>query len=219
MHGLSPIFPLLTDIGAADPYVGQMKAALLSRAPSVPILDISHEVPPFSVPTGAFFLSASRKHFPAGTIFIAVVDPGVGSDRPILCVAGKDHILLGPDNGLLSLAYHDMAKEGTVTAYHIAVPENICGSTFHGRDVLAPAAARLAKGTPPFELGAPLRSPLALPAWAEADVSLARFAIMVLRMSTGSAIASPICPTLSRFFREMRLFSNPRATKEPACAR
>lgn len=182
MHGLSPVFALLTDFGTADPYVGQMKAALVSRAHGIPILDISHEVPPFSVPTGAFFLATSRKHFPKGTIFIAVVDPGVGSARSLLCVTGKDHILLGPDNGLLSLAYHDMAKEGTVAAYTLAIPEEARNSTFHGRDVLAPAAANLAKGVPPFELGESLRAPLTLPPWAEAEVSLVRFTIAVLHV-------------------------------------
>ena len=210
MHGLSPVFALLTDFGTADPYVGQMKAALLSRAPAVPILDISHEVPPFSVPTGAFFLAASRKYCPKGTIFIAVVDPDVGSDRSLICVTGKDHILLGPDNGLLSLAYHDMAKEGTVTAYRLAITDDSSACTFHGRDILAPAAARLAKGTPPFELGEPLRSPLTLPVWAEAEVSLVRFGITILHVDRfGNCITNlpnsqPLFPGKSVIFERAR---------------
>lgn len=180
--GPFPVFALLTDFGVSDPYAGQMKAVLLSRAGGVPVVDISHGVPPFSVSAGAFFLAASRRFFPKGTVFIAVVDPGVGSERALLCIQGKDHFLLGPDNGLLSLACRDMAKEGAVTAYEIAIPEKPPHPTFHGRDILAPAAARLAGGAEPSELGPPLRSPLRLPAWAEPEIFPSRFGIAILHV-------------------------------------
>lgn len=182
MNGPSPVFALITDFGTADPYVGQMKAALLSRAPRTPIVDISHEVPPFSIPAGAFFLSTSRAFFPPGTIFIAVVDPGVGSERALLCVCGKKHTLLGPDNGLLSLAWRDMAREGRIAACRLNVPEHFARTTFHGRDVLAPAAARLAEGAALSALGSPWPEKPSLPAWAEAKSSSGGFDITILHI-------------------------------------
>lgn len=178
MSGNAPVFALLTDFGLDDPYAGQLKAALFARAPSVPILDLSHGVPPFSVETGAFFLAASRNHYPKGCIFICVVDPGVGSGRDLVCATGVNHTLLGPDNGLLALAYADMLREGPVAVHALASspaanrgPEGHAGTiaaTFHGRDILAPAAAALAMGSSPEAIGARLRERLAIPAWAEA---------------------------------------------------
>lgn len=162
-------FALLTDFGLDDPYTGQLKAALFSRAPVVPILDISHAVPPFSVMTGALFLFASRPHFPAGTIFLCIVDPGVGSGRDILCLAGQNHILLGPDNGLLALAWRDMAQEGAVAAYSLATRQTPDGATFHGRDIIAPAAAELASGAAPADLGPAFSYEPEPPSWAEPE--------------------------------------------------
>ena len=176
MNGASRAFALLTDFGLADPYVGQLKAVLFSHAPSVPILDISHDVPPFSLPTGAFFLAVSRPYYPAGTIFICIVDPGVGSSRNLLCISGQKHILMGPDNGLLSLACRDMQQEGTVTIHTISSsPTNrvtgISPNTFHGRDILAPVASSLANGTPITALADMHITEIAMPAWSEATRS------------------------------------------------
>ena len=175
MSGNAPVFALLTDFGLVDPYVGQLKAALFSRAPSVPVLDISHGVPPYAIATGAFFLAVSRKYYPRGTIFICVVDPGVGSGRDLLCVMDEDHTLLGPDNGLLSLAYKDMQRKGPVTVHALVSPAgaggegSLAANTFHGRDILAPAAAALALGSAPGGIGARPRNGLAMPAWTEAE--------------------------------------------------
>jgi len=177
MSGPPPAFALLTDFGLADPYVGQLKAILFSHAPSVPILDISHEVPSFNVTTGAFFLAASRRYYPQGTIFICVVDPGVGSNRDLLCIAGEKHTLLGPDNGLLSLAYRDMMQEGSVTIHTVThtLPErdnaggNAVSATFHGRDILAPIAALLANGAAITTLSTNSRTEIVMPAWSEAQ--------------------------------------------------
>lgn len=178
MSGNAPVFALLTDFGLADPYVGQLKAALFSRAPSVPILDISHGVPPYAIATGAFFLAVSRKYYPRGTIFICVVDPGVGSDRDLLCVMNGEHTLLGPDNGLLALAYRDMLRESPVHVHALVSPDDVsdaggaeilAANTFHGRDIIAPAAAALALGSAPGLIGARQRDGLAMPAWTEAE--------------------------------------------------
>ena len=168
MSGGTPVFVLLTDFGLADPYAGQLKAALFSRAPDIPILDLSHEVPPFSVPAGAFFLAASRRYYPKGAIFICAVDPGVGSKRDLLCITNEGHTLLGPDNGLLALAYRDMVREGAVSVHALTHTAPETADTFHGRDVLAPAAAALALGTGPGDIGARPREGLDIPDWATA---------------------------------------------------
>lgn len=169
MNANAPVFVLLTDFGLDDPFVGQLKAALFSCAPSVPILDLSHGVPPFAVATGAFFLAVSRRHFPKGSIFICVVDPGVGTDRDLLCVMNEAHTLLGPDNGLLSLAYRDMRREGPVSVHALAPsPEPLSANTFHGRDILAPTAAALALGSAAATAARP-RDGISIPDWAEAS--------------------------------------------------
>lgn len=193
MNGASPIFVLLTDFGLADPYVGQLKAALFSHAPTVPILDLSHGVPPFAVPTGAFFLAASRRHYPKNAIFICVVDPGVGSNRDLLCITGTKHTLLGPDNGLLSLACRDMRGEGPVTIHALSpsspdtdgaansrlTPEK-SSNTFHGRDILAPVAAALASGSAICAVGARPREEILMPSWAEPEHGSGEIACTVL---------------------------------------
>ncbi len=164
----APAFSLLTDFGYDDPYAGELRAVLRRLAPHVPCLDLSHGVPPFSVTAGAFFLAAARPHHAAGTIFLCVVDPGVGSMRDLLCITDGAHTLLGPDNGLLSLAGRDMRKEGRIRAWRI--PPFDTRGVFHGRDILAPLAAKLALGASPDDFGDALESEDAevrlSPAWA-----------------------------------------------------
>ena len=164
----TPVFVLVTDFGLTDPYVGQLKAALFLRAPSVPILDLSHNVPPFAVNTGAFFLAASRQYYPPGAIFICIVDPGVGSNRDLLCIQNKAHSLLGPNNGLLYLAYRDMSDKGPVSVQTIPVG-HLAANTFHGRDILVPAATALALAPDDVKfIDIPRTYPITAPDWAEA---------------------------------------------------
>ena len=169
MNGASPVFVLLTDFGLADPYAGQLKAALFAHAPSIPILDLSHDVPPFAVPTGAFFLAASRRYYPKGAIFVCVVDPGVGSSRDLVCITNANHTLLGPDNGLLALACRDMRREGPVSIHVLAPSVLPAATTFHGRDILAPVAASLASGSAIRAMGARPRKKIMTPAWGEPE--------------------------------------------------
>ncbi|MCA1987372.1 MAG: SAM-dependent chlorinase/fluorinase, partial [Desulfovibrio sp.] len=98
-----PVIALLTDFGHADPYVAQMKGAVLQRASDVQLIDISHEISPFGIAQAGFFLRASQGHFPCGSVFVAVVDPGVGTSRRILCLVREERLFLAPDNGLLSM--------------------------------------------------------------------------------------------------------------------
>jgi len=147
------IITLLSDFGLKDPYVAEMKAAILGICPDTRIVDISHFVPKFDVRMGAFTLASAAPYFPEGTIHVAVVDPSVGTRRRSLIVKTKRYFYLGPDNGLLMLAAE---KDGISQAFEIRNPELILSkvsSTFHGRDVFAPAAAHLANGISPTEFG------------------------------------------------------------------
>jgi len=139
---------LLTDFGTSDPYVAAMKGVIAARC-DARIADLSHHVPPFDVWAGAWFLRAVVPYWPAGTIFVAVVDPGVGTTRRILAVERDGRTFLGPDNGLLSLVAAPPAVSVENDAFFLPGGS----TTFHGRDRFAPAAAAIAGGTPLHELG------------------------------------------------------------------
>jgi len=140
------IITLLSDFGMRDPYVAEMKGVILSIDPHAVLVDITHEVKKFDVRSGAFILANSAQYFPAGTIHLAVIDPGVGGERRPIIVETEKSIYVGPDNGLLILS---ALKEGVKRVVHITneryFRENI-SKTFHGRDVFAPIAAHLARG-------------------------------------------------------------------------
>ncbi len=140
------LITLTTDFGFSDPYVGAMKGVIASITPEARILDLCHGVAPFDLLDGAYTLAQAYSYFPADTIHVVVVDPGVGTPRrPILARAGN-HYFIAPDNGVLSLVY-DREESVTVrhmTATHYFLPQ--VTDTFHGRDIFAPAAAWLAKG-------------------------------------------------------------------------
>ncbi len=146
---------LLTDFGLADPYVGQMKGVLAKKAPACPVVDISHDVAPFNVVQAGFFLASSYEHFSRDAVFLAVVDPGVGTSRKIVCVQVGERLLVAPDNGLLCLALK-RAQTAEVRVFDVTAaldaPKNV-SSTFHGRDVFAPLAAWFALGGRPEEIG------------------------------------------------------------------
>jgi S-adenosylmethionine hydrolase len=139
---------LLTDFGTSDPYVAALKGVIASRC-DARIADLSHDVPPFDVWAGAWFLRAVVPYWPAGTIFVAVVDPGVGTARRILAMERDGRTFLAPDNGLLSLVAAPPAVSVENDAYFLPGGS----ATFHGRDRFAPVAAAIAGGTPLHELG------------------------------------------------------------------
>lgn len=136
----------LSDFGSADPYIAEVRAVLLRAAP-LQMLDLTHEVPPFAVQWGAFQLLRSYRYFPKGTIHLAVVDPGVGTERKGLWVKTRDYQFVGPDNGLLRWAVEACEKvEGKKAVYsEIPIPIGV-GPTFHGRDVFAPFVVDILKG-------------------------------------------------------------------------
>jgi S-adenosyl-L-methionine hydrolase (adenosine-forming) len=157
------LITLLTDFGVADYFVGALKGAILSINPSVSIVDLSHEIPPQDVAAGAFTLMASYESFPSQTVHVAVVDPGVGSDRrPILVWAGN-HFFVGPDNGIFSYIYE---RETGHKTFHLKNEKYFrlpVSATFHGRDIFAPVAAALSVGTEPAEFGPEINDEKRLP--------------------------------------------------------
>lgn len=142
---------LLTDFGTADGYVGAMKGVLYSRAPGVNVVDISHEIAAHDIGAAAHAWTNTVPFFPAGTIHVCVVDPGVGGERKAVIVVHNDQILVGPDNGVFSLVAPrpQAAYEITEAAYLRDRPS----MTFHGRDIFASAAAELARGGKPEDAG------------------------------------------------------------------
>lgn len=142
------IITLLTDFGTSDTFVAEMKGVILSINPSVTIVDITHEVEPFNILDGAIKLGSVIKYFPRGSIHIAVVDPGVGSLRKPIIIKTERVYLVGPDNGIFSLA---LREEKIMSIHEITIP--VKGPTFHGRDIFAPAGARLSNGEPPGLFG------------------------------------------------------------------
>lgn len=149
-----PIVTLTTDFGEEDGYVGAMKGVLLARAPGVTLVDITHAVPRHDIAAAANALADAAPCFPPATVHLAVVDPGVGTARaPVVVVAGGQ-LFVGPDNGLF-----DLAAPAPEAAYAIAQPDagqGALSATFHGRDLFAPAAARLALGAAPESAGPPV---------------------------------------------------------------
>jgi S-adenosyl-L-methionine hydrolase (adenosine-forming) len=150
------IITLTTDFGEGSRYVAAMKGVILSINPSARIVDLSHTVPPQDVRAGALVLEAAAPTFPSGTIHVAVVDPGVGSGRRIVYARIGDGQFVAPDNGLLSrlASRRQPSKIIGIENKQFWLPD--VSTTFHGRDIMAPVAARLSLGLPPDELGPPV---------------------------------------------------------------
>lgn len=139
-----PIITLTTDFGLADHYVGTMKGVLLSRCPDARLVDIAHEIPAFSIRAAAYILDQAAPYFPAGTVHLVVIDPGVGTARKPVLVEALEQQFVAPDNGVLSMivARDAAAKMYEITNRDLWLPSP--SSTFHGRDIFAPVAAALA---------------------------------------------------------------------------
>jgi len=154
---------LLTDFGVSDWYVAEMKGVLLAYAPGAALVDIAHTIPPGDIARAAFVLARAHAAFSGDTVFVAVVDPGVGSARHPIAVHAFGQFFVGPDNGVLEAAYADP----DASARRIADAKLLAGAsaTFHGRDVFAPAAAKIAQGgeTAWRKLGPTVEVPVRLP--------------------------------------------------------
>jgi S-adenosylmethionine hydrolase len=144
------IITILTDFGSADHYVAEVKGVLLTRAPGVTLVDVTHGIPPGDVRSGAYVIGRTWHRFPGGSIHLAVVDPGVGTTRAAIAFAAHGHFFVGPDNGVFTAVLHDAEVE----AVALPAPET-ASPTFHGRDLFAPVAAALANGAHLHTLGKP----------------------------------------------------------------
>jgi S-adenosylmethionine hydrolase len=162
----APVVALLTDFGSRDVFVGVVKGVILRGEPRARIVDVTHEVPAQDVRAGAFALEAAVGYFPAGTIHVAVVDPGVGGRRRVIAARAGEWSFLGPDNGLLAPALERcggarvvaLSQEAIERARERAMPAgSAMSTTFHGRDVFAPVAALMAGGAALEDLGSEVR--------------------------------------------------------------
>lgn len=155
----SGVVTLTTDFGLVDPYVGLVHGVILSRAPAARVVDLCHAIPPQDVARASFVLAHARAYFPPGTVHVAVVDPGVGSARRLLVAEDGEAAFLAPDNGLLAPVLSAAARVRELDAARFALPQP--SRTFHGRDVLAPAAAAIAAGLAPLAAGLGAELPFA----------------------------------------------------------
>ncbi len=160
------IISLLTDFGLRDGYVGVMKGVIWKIAPDAQIADITHFISPQNIRQGALALLRTARYFPAGTVHVAVVDPGVGTHRRPLAAEIDGHFFVGPDNGLFSPVFEEAEKRGVRGRFFALdqprfwLPD--ISNVFHGRDIFAPAAAHLARGVPIGDLGSPVTDPVRL---------------------------------------------------------
>ncbi len=179
-----PVITLLTDFGLADAYVGAMKGVVLRTNPQANLVDLTHDVPPQDVLQGAFLLGSAWSYFSPGTIHVAVVDPGVGTERRALLLEAHDHLFLAPDNGLLTFILPpEEAGSPPFQPYRALLPQGYrahaltnsqlwrhpVSTTFHGRDVFAPVAGHLSLGLAPKDVGEPVdavtRLAIPVPHW------------------------------------------------------
>ena len=193
----APIITLLTDFGLEDTYVASMKGVILGSCPNARLIDVSHLIPPQDVRTGALLLASVYRDFPPGTIHLAVVDPGVGTDRRGLVLKADHYYFVGPDNGLFSWVLH----EATVwEAYHLERPEfwrAAVSKTFHGRDIFAPVAAHLGMGVPVQAFG-PLCKPQLAP-WTDAAQTRAEILGQIIHIDHfGNAVTNVTRTALER---------------------
>lgn len=147
------VIALLTDFGTKDYFVGAIKGVILAINRNAKIIDITHEIPPQDVKSAGFTLRACYRNFPEKTIFVAVVDPGVGSDRRAILVETPEYVFIAPDNGLISFIFEEAES---YRAFEITEKKYLAGQisrTFHGRDIFAPVAAHLSNGVLPEEFG------------------------------------------------------------------
>jgi S-adenosylmethionine hydrolase len=153
---MRPVIALLSDFGTRDHYAGTMKGVMLGICPEATFVDITHDIPAHDVMDGALQLAAACRFFPSGTVFLAVVDPGVGSARRGLAAEAGEYRFVAPDNGVLTVVLRDFPPKRIVELTERRYARPTVSRTFEGRDRFAPAAAWLAKGTQLTALGRPV---------------------------------------------------------------
>lgn len=202
---MRPVIALLSDFGSRDHYVGTMKGVMLGICPDVTFVDITHDIAPHDVLDGAIELAAAYRFFPAGTIFLAVVDPGVGSARRGIAAEAGDYRFVCPDNGLLSAVVRETPAKKVVELTERRYARPTVSRTFEGRDRFAPAAAWIAKGIQLAALGrnVPEIRRLEIP---EAVVSDQELRGAVLRIDRfGNLVTNVDRKTFEKFARDGRV--------------
>jgi S-adenosyl-L-methionine hydrolase (adenosine-forming) len=159
-----PVITLTTDFGVTDHFVGVMKGVIAGLCPDAQVVDISHDVPPFEISQGSFLVSQTWPWFPKGTIHVAVVDPGVGTARRPILVEAHGQRFIGPDNGVLALVYTDAPHKAREITNEKLFLSGV-SRTFHGRDIFAPVAARIAAGVRVSSVGPVIEDHLKLTAY------------------------------------------------------
>lgn len=221
----SGVITITTDFGHKGPFVGVMKGVILSRHPQARIVDLTHEIVVHWPAEAGFWLTHSYGYFPAGTVHVAVVDPGVGTSREIIAVTLQGHVFLAPDNGLLAplVARSPDARIVKVGADQLArLGIRQVSATFHGRDIFAPLAAELAAGRcVPEQLGSPAET--LVPAWVEDPavtphavsgvvISIDHFGNLITNIEAGllRRFAAPQVHTGGHTFRLARTYGDAR---------
>jgi len=170
-----PLIALLTDFGTSDTYVGVMKGVIATRCAAARTIDITHEVSPQNIRQAAYLLRSAYRYFPAHTIFLVVIDPGVGTERRPVAIQTSHGLFVGPDNGVFSAILDEVDTWQAVTVW----PPAELSATFHGRDLFAPTAARLACGSTLTEVGSP-------------TVDLERISVLRADLSEPSVLAGEV---------------------------
>lgn len=195
----SGVITITTDFGHKGPFAAVMRGVILARFPTAQVVDLTHEIPAQWPPEAGFWVSRSYRYFPAGTVHLAIVDPGVGTERKILMAEVDGHTFMAPDNGLLAGLLDSSDAPGTwhldtdrLANFGIGTPSN----TFHGRDIFAPAAALLASGTvAPADIGVETRE--WIPGWVdEPEVARGRISGNIVTVDSFGNLISNIDESL-----------------------
>lgn len=181
---MRPVIGLLTDFGTKDHYVGAVKGAILAVCREASLVDVVHDLPAHDIEAGAYALMACYRAFPEGTVFLAVVDPGVGSERRGLVVDAGAYRFVGPDNGILSFVLAEHPEAGIHHIKNGALFRLDVSSTFHARDIFGPVAGQLAAGVPVHQVGPRLADPVLLPRACSRQVGPGEWAGAVLHVDT-----------------------------------
>jgi hypothetical protein len=199
------VITITTDFGHQGPFVGVMKGRILGRLPSARLIDLTHEIMVHWPAEAGFWLTRAFEYFPAGTVHLAVVDPGVGTSRDIIVVTAAGHLFVAPDNGLLAplVARHPQASIVRLRPQGLArVGVQHASATFHGRDIFAPVGAELAAGRcSPADLGEPVAASSLVPSWVdEPAVDHASVTGVIITIDHfGNLITNIDAPLIERF--------------------
>jgi len=174
---MKPIVTFISDFGQRDGYVAQVKARILSHHPDACIVDITHQIPPHDIISGAWLIHTTYSWFPNGSIHLAIVDPGVGSERAIIAVEKDGHILIGPDSGVFSFIYP--ADKVIEVKWR---PSESISPTFHGRDIFAPLVGVVLDNDKIENLGPPMDSPVILDVHRPMIVHIDRFGNIITNL-------------------------------------